>query len=52
MDIGQPRRIIEVEPISLPVPEAPDDVPAPSSPEPSRSEPAREPEPVPADAVS
>ena len=33
MDIGPPRRIIEVEPIDLPVPEtipAPEQVPAPA----------------------
>ena len=41
MDIGQPKRIIEVEPVSLPLPEA---IPAPDT-EPA---PAREPaEPAP-----
>ncbi len=33
MDIGQPKRIIEVEPVSLPLPEAipaPDTEPAPA----------------------
>jgi hypothetical protein len=39
VDIGQPKRIIEVEPVSLPLPEA---IPAPDT------EPAREPaEPTP-----
>ncbi len=41
MNIGQPKRIIEVEPVSLPLPEL---VPEPAR-EPSR-EPAREPEPA------
>ncbi len=41
MDIGQPKRIIEVEPVSLPLPEA---IPAPDP----RPAPAREPaEPAP-----
>lgn len=34
MDIGQPKRIIEVEPVSLPLPEtipAPDPLPAPAT---------------------
>jgi hypothetical protein len=42
MDIGEPRRIIEVEPASIPVPETipiPEREPAPS--EPAPSEPAR-----------
>lgn len=37
MDIGQPKRIIEVEPVSLPLPEA---IPAPDP------QPAFEPEPA------
>jgi hypothetical protein len=37
MDIGQPKRIIEVEPVDLPLPEA---IPAPDS------EPASVPEPA------
>ena len=41
MNIGRPKRIIEVEPVSLPLPEL---VPEPAR-EPSR-EPAREPEPA------
>ncbi len=41
MDIGQPKRIIEVEPVSLPLPEA---IPAPDT----QPAPAREPaEPAP-----
>jgi hypothetical protein len=49
MDIGPAKRIIEVEPVSIPVPDAPDAVPV--SPEPTHEpahEPSREPEPVPA----
>ena len=38
MDIGRPKRIIEVEPASAPLPES---IPVPVTPEP-----AREPEPV------
>ncbi len=38
MNIGQPKRIIEVEPVLLPLPEL--------VPEPAPSEPAREPEPA------
>jgi hypothetical protein len=37
MDIGQPKRIIEVEPVSLPLPET---IPAPEQ------EPAKTPEPA------
>ena len=37
MDIGQPKRIIEVEPVSLPVPEA---IPAPDPQPASVPEPA------------
>jgi hypothetical protein len=37
MDIGQPKRIIEIEPASIPVPET---LPMPAT------EPAKEPEPV------
>jgi hypothetical protein len=40
MDIGQPKRIIEVEPVSLPLPEA---IPAPEpqpAPVPAPAEPA------------
>lgn len=46
MNIGQPKRIIQVEPVSVPLPEF---VPEPSPVEPAREpvrEPAREPEPV------
>ena len=46
MNIGQPKRIIQVEPVSVPLPEF---VPEPGPTEPSREparEPSREPEPV------
>lgn len=39
MDIGRPKRIIQVEPVSLPLPEpVPDLEPAPAEPDPARSE--------------
>jgi hypothetical protein len=41
MDIGRPKRIIEVEPVSLPLPELPDLEPAPAEPAPSEPDPAR-----------
>jgi hypothetical protein len=41
MNIGQPKRVVEVEPASLPLPE-----PAPQSAPPPATEPAREPEPA------
>jgi hypothetical protein len=42
MDIGRPQRIIEVEPVSLPLPEeAPDLEPAPVEPARSEPDPAR-----------
>ena len=40
MDIGRPKRIIEVEPVSLPVPEVFPDV-EPATPEPAPVEPER-----------
>lgn len=44
MDIGPPRRIIEIEPVSLPLPDlVPDPAPGPTAPaptEPAPSEPA------------
>lgn len=48
MDIGQPRRIIEIEPVSLPLPDL---VPEPASvpaapPEPAAPQEPAEPEPV------
>ena len=46
MDIGRPKRIIEVEPVSLPLPdEVPDLEPAPVEPTPSEPDPA-EPDPA------
>jgi hypothetical protein len=46
MDIGRPQRIIEVEPVSLPLPdEVPDLEPAPVEPTPSEPDPA-EPDPA------
>jgi hypothetical protein len=46
VNIGQPKRIIQVEPVSVPLPEfVPEPGPAEPSREPAR-EPAREPEPV------
>lgn len=46
MDIGRPKRIIEVEPLSLPLPEdVPELVPEPLAPEPLAPEPL-EPEPL------
>jgi hypothetical protein len=45
MNIGQPKRIIQVEPVSVPLPEyAP--VVEPGVPEPAPVEPARQPEPA------
>jgi len=42
MDIGRPRRIIEVEPVSLPLPEeVPDLEPAPAEPAHPEPDPAR-----------
>jgi hypothetical protein len=42
MDIGRPQRIIEVEPVSLPLPEGvPDLEPAPHEPAPAETDPAR-----------
>ena len=42
MDIGRPKRIIEVEPVSVPLPEElPDLDPAPAEPAPSEPDPAR-----------
>jgi hypothetical protein len=42
MDIGRPQRIIEVEPVSLPLPEGvPDLEPAPREPAPAETDPAR-----------
>lgn len=42
MDIGRPQRIIEVEPVSLPLPEdVPDLEPAPREPAPAENDPAR-----------
>jgi hypothetical protein len=42
MNIGQPKRIIQVEPVSVPLPEyAPENVP-----EPAPVEPVRQPEPA------
>ena len=42
MDIGRPQRIIEVEPVSLPLPgDAPDLEPAPVEPAPAEADPAR-----------
>ena len=42
MDIGQPQRIIEVEPVSLPLPEElPELEPAPAEPARSEPDPAR-----------
>ena len=45
MDIGRPKRIIEVDPVSLPVPEVVPDLepatPEPAPVEPERSRPAR-----------
>ena len=42
MDIGRPKRIIEVEPVSVPLPEEiPDLEPAPTEPAPSEPDPAR-----------
>lgn len=38
VDIGQPRRIIEVEPISLPLPDPAYPMPAPEPAEPSPAE--------------
>ena len=48
MNIGEPKRVIEIEPVTVPVPET---IPVPEpSPEPEPSlEPVPEPEPVPAD---
>ena len=40
MDIGRPQRIIEVEPVSLPLPEAVPDL-EPAAPEPAPAEPDR-----------
>ena len=40
MDIGRPQRIIEVEPVSLPLPETVPDL-APATPEPAPAEPDR-----------
>jgi len=40
VDIGRPKRIIEVEPVSLPVPEVVPD-PEPATPEPAPVEPER-----------
>lgn len=40
MDIGRPKRIIEVEPVSLPVPEVIPDL-KPATPEPAPVEPER-----------
>ncbi len=42
MNIGQPKRIIQVEPVSVPLPEYPPE----SVPEPAPAEPARQPEPA------
>jgi len=42
MDIGRPKRIIEVEPVSVPLPEElPDLEPAPAEPAPYEPDPAR-----------
>ena len=42
MDIGRPKRIIEVEPVSIPLPEElPDLEPVPAEPAPSEPDPAR-----------
>ena len=42
MDIGRHKRIIEVEPVSVPLPEElPDLEPAPAEPAPSEPDPAR-----------
>jgi hypothetical protein len=51
MDIGQPRRIIEIEPVSLPLPDlVPDPEPEPATPAEPAAPPApatpAEPEPV------
>jgi hypothetical protein len=48
MDIGPPRRIIEIEPVSLPLPDlVPDPAPEPAAPaEPAPAEPPTTPEPV------
>ena len=42
MDIGPPRRIIEIEPVSLPLPDlVPDPAPAPAEPAPAEPAPAQ-----------
>ena len=42
MDIGPPRRIIEIEPVSLPLPDlVPEPVPQPAEPAPAEPAPAR-----------
>jgi hypothetical protein len=48
MDIGQPRRIIEIEPVSLPLPDlVPEPAPVPAAPpEPAAPQEPAEPEPV------
>jgi hypothetical protein len=50
VNIGQPKRIIQVEPVSVPLPEfVPEPAPAEPAREPAREpsrEPVREPEPV------
>lgn len=44
MDIGQPKRIIEVEPTSLPLPDPAYPMPAPAEPAPAEPAPADLPE--------
>ena len=48
MDIGQPRRIIEIEPVSLPLPDlVPEPAPVPAAPpKPAAPQEPAEPEPV------